>query len=133
MACLFVFPVLSKRRPATRSLGRGELPDAIETAEAALATVEIRDRRGQIGGVEIGPQRVDEAELSVGGLPQQEIRQPLFSARADEEIDVGAGVATAAGEQAAEGEAGWRAVSEPVCRRVGDGVARRVVDRDPQM
>src|SRR5262245_43745655 len=67
------------------SFGRGELLDAAEPAEAALAAMEIRNGGAQIVAAEIGPQHIDEAQLGVGRLPQQEIGQPLLTAGADQE------------------------------------------------
>src|SRR5687768_7710639 len=43
---------------------------------------------GQIGAGKVGPHDIGEVQLSVGGLPQQEITQSLFSTGADEQIDV---------------------------------------------
>ncbi len=107
---------------------------AAEAAEAALAAMEIGDRGAQIVGAEVGPQRVDEAELGVGRLPQQEIGQPLFAAGADEEIDVVLALPHRACQQPARTPRATAARSPRQARgRVGDGVARRVVDRDPQM
>ena len=92
--------------------------------------MEIGDRRAQVVGAEVGPQGVDEAELGVGAFPQQEIGQPLLAAGADEEIDVAAGALPrdAAGRSLARGRR-----REPARGGAGDGVARGVVDRDPQI
>src|ERR1700676_1718390 len=73
---------------ATASFGGRELPDAANPAEAPLATMEIRHRGAQILGAEIRPQGIDEAELGIGGFPQQKVRQSFLAARADEQIDV---------------------------------------------
>ena len=59
-----------------------------QAAEAPLAALEIGDGRAQIVGAEIGPQRIDEAQLGVGRLPQQEVGQPLLAAGADDKVDV---------------------------------------------
>src|SRR6267154_68805 len=91
------------------------------------------ERRAQIVGAEIGPQRIDEAELGVGGFPEQEIRQSFLAARADEEIDVAAGLAGWPGEQPSEILARGRLRGEPACRSLENGVTRRIVDGDLQM
>src|SRR5260370_1216120 len=82
---------------------------------------------------EIGPERIDETELGVGGFPQQEVRQSFFAARADQEIDVRGGLASRRGEQGAEGLAGGRLRGEPARRRLRDGITRRIVDGDLQI
>src|SRR5712691_1942146 len=122
-ACVLVSEV--SKRAIREPLAHGGLADRAKPAEAALAAVEIGDRGGEIGGAEIGPQGVDEAELGVGGFPQQEIGQPLLPARTDQEIDLRAGVAGLASEKAAEGRAGRRMVAKPAGGRVGNGIARR--------
>src|SRR5262245_27660324 len=71
-----------------RSFGGSELRSTAEAAEAALTAMKISERQAQIIGAEVRPQRVDEAELGVGRLPKQEVRQPLLAAGADEEVDV---------------------------------------------
>ena len=55
-------------------------------AEAPLALPIPIDRGVERGGVEIGPQHVGEIELGVGELPQQEVRDPLLAAGADEQV-----------------------------------------------
>ncbi len=56
---------------------------------APLATGEFRQRRRELGGVEIGPEHIQEDQLGIGALPEEEIRQALLSARADQQIRVG--------------------------------------------
>ena len=64
--------------------------------------MEIVECGAQVVGAEVRPQRVDEAELGVGRFPEQEIRQPLFAAGADEEIDVVLSVAAVPRQQPGE-------------------------------
>ena len=67
-----------------------QLP-ALRLLTRPLSSIEAAARRlVPIVGAKIGPQTIDEAELGVGALPQQEIREPLFASRADEEVDVAA-------------------------------------------
>src|SRR5262249_22885884 len=110
------------------SLRRDQRRQRANPAEAPLAAMEIRKRGGEIGGAEVGPQRVDETELGVRGFPEQEIGQPLFAARADEQIDVGARLAILPGEQGAEGVARGGLRTTPTRGGIEDGVARRIVD-----
>src|SRR5262249_49788301 len=60
-----------------------------ETAEPALALAEFLDRLFERGAVEVRPVGRHEYELAVSRLPQQEVRQPLLAAGADDEIGVG--------------------------------------------
>ena len=53
---------------------------------AARARGTTRSRRRSAAGVEIRPEQVGEIELGVGELPQQEVRNPLLAAGADEEV-----------------------------------------------
>ena len=73
------------------SFGRRRRLGARESAEASFATTEICNGRSQVLCVEVRPQRVEEAKLGVGAFPQQEIRQTLLAAGADEKVDVRAG------------------------------------------
>src|SRR4051812_46543471 len=57
-------------------------------AETAVAIEVPLDALPQVGAREIRPQRVEEDELGIRRLPQQEVRRPLFTARADEQVDV---------------------------------------------
>ena len=63
-----------------------------ERAEGPLATSEIGDRGAEVGRNEIGPHLVEEAKLGLGTFPQQEIGEPLLASRADEEVDIRAGI-----------------------------------------
>ena len=58
--------------------------------KAALPAAEFLQRSIKVTLVKIGPQLIGENELSVGGLPEQEVRKTLFTAGANEQIDVAA-------------------------------------------
>ena len=59
------------------------------TSVSPIAIGERLNGGREIGSGEVGPQDVGEVKLGVGRLPQQEVTQPLFSAGADQQIDVG--------------------------------------------
>ena len=102
-------------------------------AEAALAPMEFADRGGEVVGIEVRPHPVGEVELGIGALPQQEVREALLAAGADQQIDVAAMARRVAGDEAAEALARELGAAIERGRRVQDGVARRVVERDAQM
>src|SRR5262245_55058275 len=108
--------------------------------------MKIGERQAQIGGAEVGPQHVDEAELGVGALPEQEVGEPFFAAGANEEVDVGGlggnwGLTAIRNlfrnwrlpprrQQAPELLSRGRTLLAPCRRRARDRVARRIVDGD---
>src|SRR5262245_66625223 len=102
------------------SFGRDQRAAAGQPAEAALATLEIVERRAQVVGAEVGPQRVDETELGVGELPQQEVREPLLAAGTDEQIDVAAAMAALRREHAGERVPRRRVLDRPARGGLGD-------------
>src|ERR1043166_3300930 len=60
----------------------GSLPSAIAPlapGEGGQGSLEMRRR-------EIGPQHVGEPQLGIGGLPQQEVRQPQLARGADQQV-----------------------------------------------
>jgi len=61
---------------------------SVQTAEAALARLEVAHRDTQVLRPEIGPAGVDEAELRVGALPEQEIGQAALAAGADQQVQL---------------------------------------------
>ncbi len=67
-----------------------------QAAELALALRKPLERVEQLLAAEIGPQRVDEQKLGIGGLPEQEIAEAVLAAGADQEVRL----RQAAGEQA---------------------------------
>src|SRR5262245_39775049 len=93
----------SSRSPLCDEQGSG--CGSRQTAEAALARVEVGDAGAQMRGAEVRPHRVGENELGVGALPEQKIREPLLAAGADQEIDVAAGAVTEPRQQTREGAA----------------------------
>src|SRR5206468_2168210 len=62
--------------------------EPMSRAAAALPRVKLGDGGGELRRAEVGPHRVGEIQLRVRALPQQEVRQSLLSARADQEIHV---------------------------------------------
>src|SRR3954447_5163452 len=67
-----------------------------ETAEAAVRVPQIGHRSASARRVEAKPQRVDQAELGVGRVPQQEIGQAFLATGANEQIDVVAALGSGA-------------------------------------
>src|SRR5262245_32387120 len=57
-----------------------------ESAEAPRRAVEARNGALEIRGAELGPRRLDEAQLRVRALPQQEVAESLLAAGADHQI-----------------------------------------------
>src|SRR6266513_1761773 len=68
------------RRAGLDRAGGAEPPIARGVREAGLP---------QMPAIEVRPGGVDEHQLGVGGLPEQEVRGPLLTGRADEQVDVG--------------------------------------------
>src|ERR1019366_3934982 len=60
-----------------------------QATEPALALLVFPDRRLKRGAVEVRPVGRHEHQFAVGRLPEQEIRQPLFAARANDKIGIG--------------------------------------------
>src|SRR5438132_1223358 len=54
-----------------------------------LAGLEAANRLQKIQLLKVGPVDVHEVELCVGGLPQQEVAEPVFPSGADQQIRVG--------------------------------------------
>src|SRR5262245_15252350 len=77
------------RRRSERSVGArvGGRGGARKTAEAAIAARELAQCRGEGRLVEVGPVGIDEYELGISAFPQQEVAQPAFTARADQQVD----------------------------------------------
>ena len=61
-----------------------------DRAEAAFAVVEVAERGGKVGLIEVGPHAGCEDEFRVCRFPEQEIGDALLSARSDEQVDVAA-------------------------------------------
>ena len=60
-----------------------------QAAEPAFAPAIFGDRAFERGAVEVGPVGRNEHQFAVGRLPEQEVRQPLLAAGADDQIGVG--------------------------------------------
>jgi len=68
----------------------GWQPDPRRSAAEASTAHRVGPQGAQeVGPPEVGPVRLAEVELAVGALPQQEPREPLFAAGADDEVGVG--------------------------------------------
>ena len=59
-----------------------------EAAEAALAPAIFVDGRPEGGVVEIGPEFRNEDEFRIGRLPGEEVRDPLLTRSADDEVRI---------------------------------------------
>ncbi len=93
-----------RRSPTARATarragpGRGRGPRGLGSAapralpaEPARAPGELEQRLVEGGRAEVRPQAVGEHELRVGGLPDEEVADPLLAAGADDEVGVRAG------------------------------------------
>src|SRR5271163_135517 len=60
-----------------------------ETAVAAFAALEVGDGFEQMHPAEVGPEAVGDKDLGVGDLPEQEVRDALLAAGADDQIGIG--------------------------------------------
>ena len=85
-----------QRLPASPAFGTGSASTTgsgsglgDEPAEPALALPIFADRGFERGAVEIGPIGRHEYQFTIGRLPEQEIRQPLLAAGADNQIGIG--------------------------------------------
>src|SRR4029077_17609125 len=61
---------------------------ALPTAESSTAARIIRKRGPQVTGVEVGPELVREDKLRVRELPEQEVRDALLTAGADQQVGI---------------------------------------------
>src|SRR5687767_744402 len=57
------------------------------STEASIARLERLDRGVEVGVGPVGPETVREVELRVCGAPEQEVRDPLLAAGADQQVD----------------------------------------------
>src|SRR5699024_6726119 len=76
----------ASRCGAVSGSGRGRVDGA---AEAPVAAGVLYDGRLQGVAVYIGPQHVLEDHFGVGGLTEQEVRGPLLTRGAHEQVDIG--------------------------------------------
>src|SRR4051794_21779418 len=56
--------------------------------EPALAGRVFGEGEIEVGGPEVGPQGLGDDELSVGRLPDQEVREPVLATGADHQVGV---------------------------------------------
>src|SRR5262245_39570726 len=66
---------------------------ARDTSEAALAALVALERGEEIVLAEVGPQPIGEVELGVCAAEEQEVRQALLPAGADDEVGIADGEA----------------------------------------
>src|ERR1700757_3559718 len=76
-------------RPGQVTVGGGADGIRDRAAETPIARGVYLARLPQVAPVEIGPQRVKEYQFRVGGLPEQEVRQPLLPRRPHEQVHIG--------------------------------------------
>src|SRR5918996_5219977 len=74
--------------PADARTGRPRGPSRLvgDAAEASRPLLEVADRFEEVLTIEVRPEDRGEPQLRVGNLPQEEVRDPLLSARADQQI-----------------------------------------------
>src|ERR1019366_2323668 len=93
-------------------------------AKTALPAAEFFERRFKVCLVKVGPHSVGKDELSIGGLPEKEIRKTLFTAGANQQIDVSAYRSQSLYQQGSE-----RIVRrQPFVEAPGDRARRRTCD-----
>ena len=104
---------------------------AIWKIRSALALAEVGDGAGKVGAVEVRPHALGEPQFGESAFPEQEVRQALVAAGADQQIDIGGFVIARAGlgDQTAEAAG----VLVPARRGGLDRLARGIVDGDADM
>src|SRR5580698_6321460 len=81
--------LVSRLVPRARLEARHRLQRArFQSAKAPLAAMKGGERVGKIGRPELRPHPLGEMQLGIGAFPQQEVREPLLAAGADDEVDV---------------------------------------------
>src|SRR5665811_828838 len=108
-----------------------------QAAEPALALLVFADRRFERGTVEVGPIDRQEHQFAIGRLPEQEVRQALFAAGADNEIGIGQIGRVEECPDRLDGDVGRmkRAALDlfgDAARRARDFLAGAVIERDHQ-
>ena len=86
--------------------------------------MEVGQRPAQVVPVEVGPHALGEPKFGEGALPEQEIRQTLVAAGADDQVDLGVVAARRLGDQPAEGAGSW-ACAAGVQRAAASSMAAR--------
>ncbi len=85
--------------------------------------MELLEGGAEVGGFEVGPHAGSKDQLRVGGLPQQEVAEPLLAAGSNQQVDFGA-------ETLRYGLTGGRGAATD---RVQNRIAAGVVDGQPQI
>src|SRR5258706_8535143 len=110
-----------------------ELLLAREPAEAAFALSIVVDRLPQVCGAEVGPEDRCRPVLAVGGLPDQEVREPPLAAGADDQVGVGhAARREVLADRLLVDRVGRYAQRRHLAHRVDDIAAPAVVERHRQ-
>src|SRR5436853_5890102 len=114
----------------TRRLKK-ELKSAAAEAPATLCV--LLERRPEVVDAELRPERLDEDELRVGGLPEQEVREPELARRPDQQIRVRhlGRVQVRRDERLVDLVRGDAGLDDPP-QRLDDLRASAVVERDPE-
>src|SRR5262249_13660760 len=81
----------SRSGPGSGSLTRTLVASgvSIDAPKAAVPPLKVGHGLKEVPPPEIGPQEIGDPELRIGYLPEQEIGEPHFAARADQEIGIG--------------------------------------------
>ena len=116
-----------------RSFGRDEWRRGGKTTETPFPTTEISEGCAQMFGAEIRPQGFDEVELRVGRFPQQKVRQALFAAGADEQVDIAASLRLRRSEETAESLARGRMICPPAGGCIRNRIARGIIESNLQI
>src|SRR3569623_1047761 len=81
---------MGRTAPAALELmGWGMSPPRLDSPIAAIAAGIVFEHLAERGLVEIRPVLFNENELGIGALPEQEIREPLLAAGADNDVRIG--------------------------------------------
>src|SRR3569832_1995488 len=76
---------------SVHSTGSGASWSALrgQTAEAAVAVLEILDGRGEMLFAEVGPEDGSHEQLGIGGLPEKEVGDAHLAGGADHQVEFG--------------------------------------------
>ena len=100
------FPLLVKVHSAATS--------GVRPPKRRSRVVEVGKRGAQVLGAEVRPHVSAKQQLRVGAFPEQEIREPLLAAGADQQVDVAPGAVALPRQQPAErGARGESSPSQP--------------------
>src|SRR5690348_3982068 len=80
---------MGRTAPAALELkGRGMSPPRLDSPIATIAAGIVFEHLTERGLIEIGPVLLDEDQFGVGALPEQEVRETLLAAGADDDVRV---------------------------------------------